>query len=194
MSAYVRQMRLAQRTHVGLPVPVRQGGSSSNSDRTIGNSSLFRSLSSTARQHSPPPPPPHIRKNDDHQNPRQFFSSSSLIGSSSSSTSVPYRQLIVGIPKETAFLEKRVAATPESVQRLVGKDNDGFIVHIQDNAGAAAYFDNASYEQAGAVIVPNVWETSDIVLKVSTCIYNIYIYMYILHICTQRATRTKSAK
>ena len=80
---------------------------------------------------------------------------------------MPYAKLTVGIPKETAHLERRVAATPESVQRLA---KAGFAkIQIQDGAGAAAYFDNAAYQAAGAAIVPKdaVWKTSDIVLKVS---------------------------
>jgi len=75
---------------------------------------------------------------------------------------ISYSDLTVGIPKEIFPLEKRVAATPESVQRLV---KPGFKVVIEDNAGAASYFSNADYEAAGATIVPNVWEKSDIVMK-----------------------------
>jgi len=75
---------------------------------------------------------------------------------------IAYSDLTIGIPKENFPLEKRVAATPESVQRLV---KPGFKVVIQDNAGAASYFSNADYEAAGATIVPSVWDISDIVLK-----------------------------
>ena len=77
---------------------------------------------------------------------------------------IPYTQLKVGIPKETLPLEKRVAATPESVQRLI---QPGLTVLVEQNAGEGAYFDNASYEQAGAKVVDNVWNEADIVLKVS---------------------------
>jgi len=75
---------------------------------------------------------------------------------------VPYSELTVGIPKEIFPLEKRVAATPESVKRLI---KPGFKVVIEDNAGAASYFSNTDYEDAGATVVPNVWEKSDIILK-----------------------------
>jgi len=76
----------------------------------------------------------------------------------------PYSELTVGIPKENFPLEKRVAATPESVKRLV---KPGFSVLIEDGAGETAYFSNADYEAAGATIVPTnkVFEKSDIVLK-----------------------------
>jgi NAD/NADP transhydrogenase alpha subunit len=71
--------------------------------------------------------------------------------------------LIIGIPKETWPLEKRVAATPESVQRLI---KPGFRVQIETDAGKQSYYSDQEYEAAGANIVKDVWETSDIVLKV----------------------------
>mmetsp|Transcript_14684 Transcript_14684/g.31334 ORF Transcript_14684/g.31334 Transcript_14684/m.31334 type:complete len:1073 (-) Transcript_14684:374-3592(-) len=77
----------------------------------------------------------------------------------------PYSELTVGIPRERFPLEKRVAATPESVQRLV---KPGFSVLVEDGAGEPAYFSNADYEAAGATIVggpEDVWKQSDIVLK-----------------------------
>jgi len=77
----------------------------------------------------------------------------------------PYDKLTVGIPKETYPLEKRVSATPESVQRLV---KPGFHVMIEDNAGEQAYFSNDDYIKSGAKIVPKdeLWKKSDIILKV----------------------------
>jgi NAD(P) transhydrogenase len=76
----------------------------------------------------------------------------------------PYSALTVGIPKETFPLEKRVAASPESVQRLV---KPGFSVLIEDGAGESSYFSNADYEKAGAKICSpaEIWKDSDIVLK-----------------------------
>mmetsp|Transcript_16461 Transcript_16461/g.24289 ORF Transcript_16461/g.24289 Transcript_16461/m.24289 type:complete len:1058 (-) Transcript_16461:90-3263(-) len=81
---------------------------------------------------------------------------------SSTPKGISYSELTIGIPKEKFPLEKRVAATPESVQRLV---KPGFNVIIEDNAGASSYFHNADYEAAGAKIVSDVWKESDIVLK-----------------------------
>lgn len=77
---------------------------------------------------------------------------------------VPYSDLTIGVPKERFPLEKRVAATPESVARLV---KPGFSVVIEDGAGEMSYFSNADYEAAGATIAPQdkVWKDSDIVLK-----------------------------
>lgn len=72
--------------------------------------------------------------------------------------------MTVGIPKETFPLEKRVAATPESVGRLV---KPGFSVVVEDGAGDSSYFSNADYESVGAKIVSTdqVWKESDIVMK-----------------------------
>lgn len=91
-------------------------------------------------------------------------SSSSDTATTTSLLGTPYTALTVGIPKETFALEKRVAATPESVKRLV---TPGFNVVVETNAGAASYFSNADYEAAGAKIVDRVWDDADIVLKVS---------------------------
>jgi NAD(P) transhydrogenase len=76
----------------------------------------------------------------------------------------PYSALTVGVPKETFPLEKRVAATPESVQRLV---KPGFSVLIEEGAGEPSYFSNADYEAVGAKVVKGdqVWKDSDIILK-----------------------------
>jgi NAD(P) transhydrogenase len=98
---------------------------------------------------------------------RAYVSSTSVLADKAASSSpkgIPYNQLVVGIPKETTPLEKRVAATPESVARLV---KPGFTVQLERGAGAQSYFSDQAYEQAGAKIVDNVWKDSDIVLKVS---------------------------
>lgn len=79
---------------------------------------------------------------------------------------IPYTALTVGVPKEHFPLEKRVAASPESVARLV---KPGFTVAIESGAGAASNFSDADYQAAGATIVDNVWKDSDIVLKVINC-------------------------
>mmetsp|Transcript_20427 Transcript_20427/g.31525 ORF Transcript_20427/g.31525 Transcript_20427/m.31525 type:complete len:1062 (-) Transcript_20427:163-3348(-) len=76
----------------------------------------------------------------------------------------PYDKLTVGVPKETFPLEKRVAATPESVQRLA---KPGFNILIEEGAGANSHFSDADYQGAGAKIVSQeeLWKQSDIVLK-----------------------------
>lgn len=55
----------------------------------------------------------------------------------------------IGIPKETLPGETRVAATPETVKKLVSQ---GHTMVVADHAGHAANFHNAAYEAAGAQI------------------------------------------
>ena len=71
----------------------------------------------------------------------------------------------VGIPKEIRPGERRVAATPETVQKLIEL---GFEVQIEGGAGLDANFFDAAYQEAGASIVDaaKVWADSDLVLKV----------------------------
>jgi len=95
---------------------------------------------------------------------RSFTSTRLLSEQEKKPKGIPYSELTVGIPKETFPLEKRVAATPESVKRLI---KPGFSVQIEQGAGVNSYFSDKDYEQAGASIVDNVWKGSDIVLKVS---------------------------
>ena len=59
-------------------------------------------------------------------------------------------QLHIGIPKETAFQENRIALTPDAVSVLV---SNGHHVTIEHNAGEAAHFADKDYSEAGAKIV-----------------------------------------
>jgi NAD(P) transhydrogenase subunit alpha len=73
---------------------------------------------------------------------------------------------VIGVPRETAAGEKRVATVPEVVERLVKL---GFQVTVQSGAGEGANFDDASYQAAGAQIAPDaqaLWSAADIVFKV----------------------------
>jgi NAD(P) transhydrogenase subunit alpha len=67
----------------------------------------------------------------------------------------------IGVPKETAAGERRVALVPESVTRLA---NAGFDVVIEAGAGTAAAFPDAAYTEAGAT-VGDPWQ-ADAVVKV----------------------------
>jgi len=73
--------------------------------------------------------------------------------------------ITVGVPKETGRGETRVAATPDSVKRLV---KHGFDLHIEEGAGYAAGFQDRDYEAVGAKIVPSkdAWSTQ-LVTKVA---------------------------
>src|SRR5688572_27548896 len=72
----------------------------------------------------------------------------------------------IGVPKEIRPGERRVAATPESVSRLVKL---GFDVAIQSGAGEGGAFPDSEYAKAGATLVSGareLWAQADIVLKV----------------------------
>jgi len=59
-------------------------------------------------------------------------------------------QLHIGIPKETAFQENRIALTPEAVSVLV---SNGHHVVIEHNAGEPTHYRDKDYSEAGARIV-----------------------------------------
>src|SRR6266705_377253 len=72
----------------------------------------------------------------------------------------------LGVPKETAVNERRVALTPDAAGRLV---KSGFAVLVERGAGAAASFRDEAYGTAGATVVApatDVFAQSDVVLKV----------------------------
>jgi NAD(P) transhydrogenase subunit alpha len=73
---------------------------------------------------------------------------------------------LIGVPRETAAGEKRVATTPEVVEKL---QKLGFRVAVQSGAGDAANFSDDAYRAAGAEIAADaggLWSRSDVVLKV----------------------------
>ncbi|MFL6573793.1 MAG: Re/Si-specific NAD(P)(+) transhydrogenase subunit alpha [Burkholderiales bacterium] len=73
---------------------------------------------------------------------------------------------LIGVPRESAAGEKRVATVPEVVERLVKL---GFRVAVQSGAGDAANFADDTYRAAGAEIVGDaatLWSSADIVFKV----------------------------
>jgi NAD(P) transhydrogenase subunit alpha len=74
--------------------------------------------------------------------------------------------LVIGVPKETAAGEKRVATVPEVVEKLIKL---GFAVAVQSGAGEAANFGDDAYRAAGAEVVDGaaaLWARADIVFKV----------------------------
>jgi len=74
--------------------------------------------------------------------------------------------LTIGVPRETFAGEKRVAAVPEVVEKLIKL---GFSVRIESGAGAAANFTDEAYAAAGAQIAANAAELtahSDMIFKV----------------------------
>jgi H+-translocating NAD(P) transhydrogenase subunit alpha len=69
----------------------------------------------------------------------------------------------VGVPKETAPGERRVALVPELVARLA---ESGFDVVVERGAGDAASFEDGAYSEAGASLVPGVWAEAEAIVKV----------------------------
>jgi NAD(P) transhydrogenase subunit alpha len=74
----------------------------------------------------------------------------------------------IAVLKETAELERRVAATPEIVKKYIAK---GCAVSIQAGAGVAAAYMDADYASAGAQIARDAEDAckdADIILTVQT--------------------------
>ncbi|MDD9878498.1 MAG: Re/Si-specific NAD(P)(+) transhydrogenase subunit alpha [Magnetovibrio sp.] len=72
----------------------------------------------------------------------------------------------IAIPKERRDGERRVAASPETVGKLIGL---GFQVTVEKSAGDGASFPDAAYKDAGATIAATAaaaLKSADLVLKV----------------------------
>ncbi|MEM0979313.1 MAG: NAD(P)(+) transhydrogenase (Re/Si-specific) subunit alpha, partial [Cyanobacteria bacterium P01_H01_bin.58] len=72
----------------------------------------------------------------------------------------------LGIPKEVAHDERRVATTPDTAKKL---RKLGFEVWVQAGAGLSASFPDSAYQAAGCQLVEDaatLWAGVDIVLKV----------------------------
>ena len=59
-------------------------------------------------------------------------------------------ELVIGIPKEESFQEKRVALVPEAVALLVAR---GHQVLVESGAGEQAHYQDSDYSESGARIV-----------------------------------------
>ena len=66
----------------------------------------------------------------------------------------------LGVPKETAPGERRVALVPEAVGRLAGA---GFEVAVERGAGEAAAFPDEAFAEAGATLVSNALDAEAVV-------------------------------
>ncbi|MBL4603210.1 MAG: Re/Si-specific NAD(P)(+) transhydrogenase subunit alpha [Emcibacteraceae bacterium] len=72
----------------------------------------------------------------------------------------------ITIPKERREHEKRVAATPDTVKKLISL---GFTVIVEKDAGANSQISDKQYEEAGATIATNAkaaYSEADIIFKV----------------------------
>ena len=73
---------------------------------------------------------------------------------------------VIAVTKERRFAETRVAATPETVKKLIAA---GFSVTVEAGAGTAASYQDADYEAAGATLAKTAKEAigkADILFKV----------------------------
>jgi len=83
-----------------------------------------------------------------------------------------FRGLTVGVPREILAGERRVAAVPDTVKRMV---EAGAKVVVETTAGSRAYYADEQYVAAGAEIAPGAAETygrADVLLKVKEPVHN----------------------
>lgn len=75
------------------------------------------------------------------------------------------QDLVLGIPKERAYHERRVALTPRSVKLLV---NRGHQIIVESGAGKGSFYSDKDYSEAGASLVYSEEEVfkAHIILKV----------------------------
>ncbi|MDF2465368.1 MAG: pntA [Ramlibacter sp.] len=86
-----------------------------------------------------------------------------LIGDPAETTA---QSLLIGVPKETAPGEKRVATVPEVVEKLIKL---GFSVAVQSGAGDASNLSDDAYRAAGAQVIDGaaqLFAASDMVFKI----------------------------
>ncbi|OIN56949.1 alanine dehydrogenase [Arsenicibacter rosenii] len=77
--------------------------------------------------------------------------------------------LLIGLPKEVAMQENRIALTPEAVAILV---RNGHEVIVEKGAGEGAKFTDTEYSEAGALIAPSAKEVyeANLILKIEPLI------------------------
>ncbi|HHT85417.1 MAG: NAD(P) transhydrogenase subunit alpha [Bacillota bacterium] len=83
-----------------------------------------------------------------------------------------FQGLVFGVPKEIMQGERRVAAIPETVKKMVA---GGAKVLVEKDAGTGSFFPDEEYAKAGAVIVDDVeqlFAEADIILKVKEPLFN----------------------
>jgi proton-translocating NAD(P)+ transhydrogenase subunit alpha len=66
----------------------------------------------------------------------------------------------IGVPRETASGERRVALVPEVVAKLV---EAGHTVAVERGAGSAASFEDAAYAEAGGTLADGAWDAQAVV-------------------------------
>src|SRR6266850_2050168 len=72
----------------------------------------------------------------------------------------------IGVPREIAARETRVALVPDTAARLA---KSGFELIVETGAGTRATFADAAYQSAGATIAPGAretWSAADVMMCV----------------------------
>ena len=72
--------------------------------------------------------------------------------------------MIIGVLKETLSNETRVALLPSEIKQI-STENISF--QIEHEAGLGAYFSDIAYEKSGATISSNIYEKSDVIIKIN---------------------------
>jgi alanine dehydrogenase len=92
---------------------------------------------------------------------RTLFPEESLLREIASQT-----RLSIGLPKENAVIETRLALTPEGVSIVT---EEGHSVYVERGAGESMSYSDLQYSEAGAFLVDNAAEVfgADIVMKIA---------------------------
>ncbi|MCL1872882.1 MAG: NAD(P) transhydrogenase subunit alpha [Clostridiales bacterium] len=83
-----------------------------------------------------------------------------------------FHGMVIGVPKEIMKSENRVAATPDTVKKMV---TEGAKVLVEAGAGVGAFFSDEQFIAAGAQMEPDVtkiFEQADVILKVKEPLFN----------------------
>ena len=70
----------------------------------------------------------------------------------------------IGVPRESRPGERRVAATPKTVEQIRAL---GYAVFVESGAGLASSFDDAAYQHAGADVIDEAVWNADVLLKIN---------------------------
>uniref|UniRef100_A0A8C4GRE7 proton-translocating NAD(P)(+) transhydrogenase n=1 Tax=Dicentrarchus labrax TaxID=13489 RepID=A0A8C4GRE7_DICLA len=101
---------------------------------------------------------------------RRHFRTFPVLWDQKASRGVLYKEVMVGVPKETLQNERRVALSPAGVEALV---KQGFQVQVESGAGEESKFSDQHYKDAGASITDVKGALgSDLVLKVQSTLLN----------------------
>jgi len=85
---------------------------------------------------------------------------------------VQFEKIVLGIPREIMPGERRVAAIPDTVAKMIAA---GARVLVESGAGAGAFIDDENYRQQGAEIIQDVREIYDratLIMKVKEPRFN----------------------